>query len=53
MRGTGGFYTVLFTPLACSSCDEAWAGWVYAWIRWSLRLQSVAEILWPFSPTGA
>ncbi len=34
-----------------SSCAEAWAGWFYAWNWWSLRLQSVAEIFWPSSPT--
>ncbi len=51
MRGTGGLFSIVHTT--CSSCDEAWAGCVYAWIRWSLRLQSVTEVLWPFSPTGA
>ncbi len=26
---------------------------VYSWNWWSLRLESIGEIFWPFSPTGA
>jgi len=47
MRGNGGLYSIVHTT--CSSCDEAWIG--AGFMRGSvgfLRLQSVAEILWPY-----
>jgi hypothetical protein len=40
MSGISGFF---IGSHHISNCDEAWAGWVYAWNWWSLRLQSVAE----------
>jgi hypothetical protein len=48
MRGTGGLYSIVHTT--CSSCDEAWAGWVYAWIRWCFKVTVSSGIFMAFFP---
>jgi hypothetical protein len=48
MRGTGGLYRIVHTTY--SSCDDAWAGWVYEWIRFCFNVTVSSGNFMAFHP---